>query len=322
VGKKSAVETALKIFEAFEERKTWRQAALAKVVDVTVESLRKYLELITIRQIVRQQEGADVYWTMYGSPEGFHLPPKDVDKLVRLLRRAPASDLRDEAVMLLLTKGPKQQKHEAVKSAALSKGEERALEAIEDCASASAVLRMKYNSGARGETTRDVSVHCVQPGPPVRFLAYCHFRNELRWFRAANIVTCQRNDDVQFVRVPESVVDAKLQEGVHTYADGSEEPGTFVVSREARWVKNNLPDGMTYVDMESGIRVTYPKGGLSHAARFVVGLGALATAETEVLKVAVRALAEAALRSLGVAASEPPASERRKRTPEKKARRA
>jgi predicted DNA-binding transcriptional regulator YafY len=319
MGAQSGVVTTIKILRAFAGRKMWRQADLTKIVGIKKESLKKHLEeLASFRQLHAERQGSD--WTMHGAPEGYFLSAGDLEAFVRLLTRAPASKLRDELVTLLANQGPRSARVNGTRTGALTRSEDRTLQLIEDCAAASQVMGMKYFSPSRGEQgSRNVSVHCVLPGPPVRFLAYCHTRNELRWFRAEHIAIAWPSPETTFVRVEQAVVDAKVQEGIHTYADSSEELSKFIVkSPDSRWVKNNLPPGMLSEDVEQGIRVTCPKGGLSHAARYVVGLGESAMAESAGLKAAVRRLAEGALKNHAAPASEPPASEKRKRTAKRK----
>jgi hypothetical protein len=60
-------------------------------------------------------------------------------------------------------------------------------------------------------------------------------------------------------------------------------------------VKLNLPGPMTCEDTPAGIRVSAETSGLLRLARFVVGLGDAARAETTELARVVRELAEGAL---------------------------
>jgi hypothetical protein len=78
---------------------------------------------------------------------------------------------------------------------------------------------------------------------------------------------------------------AEVDAYVKASLDGFNEGGTpvtfsFVVRNpEARWVKNNLLGGMQAEPAGDGIRVTFHGSALGRLARFVVSLGAAATAE-------------------------------------------
>jgi hypothetical protein len=64
---------------------------------------------------------------------------------------------------------------------------------------------------------------------------------------------------------------------------------------ESRWVGRNLLEGMVSEPLGLGIRVTAKTAAPLRVARFVVGLGGAACAETRALAVLVRELATGAL---------------------------
>lgn len=76
----------------------------------------------------------------------------------------------------------------------------------------------------------------------------------------------------------------------------------FVPDPEARWVARNLLSGM-HVDVDEdvagGIRVRCTTSAVVRVARFVVGLGSAAHAETPELALRVRELARGALEAGG-----------------------
>jgi hypothetical protein len=64
---------------------------------------------------------------------------------------------------------------------------------------------------------------------------------------------------------------------------------------DARWVKANLPLPMASVAIAGGLRFSTETRAVRQLARFVLGLGGVASAETPELRRLVRELAEAAL---------------------------
>lgn len=87
--------------------------------------------------------------------------------------------------------------------------------------------------------------------------------------------------------------------------DGRPVRCAFVVrDPEAAWVSRNLPDDRIVADsVAGGVRFSVETASVGLLARYVVGLGAAARAETPELREAIAALAQGAL-----ASSEPAAS--------------
>jgi hypothetical protein len=101
-----------------------------------------------------------------------------------------------------------------------------------------------------------------------------------------------------FQVVPAAEVDAKKASSIDGWADDLPPPPVSFVVRgaDARWVGKNLPaEGMTVEACGDGIRVRAVTSGMTVLARFVVGLGAAAVAETPELAERVRELAKGAL---------------------------
>jgi hypothetical protein len=119
----------------------------------------------------------------------------------------------------------------------------------------------------------------------------------LKTFRVDGIIQGRLDEREPYHVAEQSALDA-YQKGS---LDGFHEGGAarhfaFVVRNpEARWVKNNLLDGMTAESHGDGVRVTASTTALGRLARFVVGLGAAATCETPALAEEVAVLARGAL---------------------------
>jgi hypothetical protein len=102
---------------------------------------------------------------------------------------------------------------------------------------------------------------------------------------------------VTFRAAPESEVHTQVTLSLDGFS--GEGPGEthqfFVRDPEARWVRNNLLDPMHSEPAPGGIRVSCQTAATLRLARFVIGLGAAARAETPALVELVLALAKGAL---------------------------
>jgi predicted DNA-binding transcriptional regulator YafY len=179
-----------------------------------------------------------------------------------------------------------------------SQVEEEYLGVVEDAASQSVPLSMRYYTASRGTmSNRHASVHRVLPGPASRFIATCHISSTLKWFRIENIVVAHLDNNVKHRAATRAEVDAFVRSSVGGFnAGGAPATLTFTVREpESRWVANNLLSPMqAQVLASGGIRVTVETNALKQVARYVVGLGAAARPETPVL---ARAVEELHLRS-------------------------
>ncbi len=308
MGRRSGTETAFAILRAFVQRRRRRQAELAGDLGLTVAGLRKHL--LTMRELMPlddRREHPDVFWEVPRSwhPAGLLLDGADVARLVRVLSRAPRTKERDRLIERVVRSEPRAAPSPNVRADALAPEEEAVLDVVEDSLRMQLPLRMRYFSATRGDDGwRHVSVARVKPGPPARFIAYCHRANELRWFRVGNIGAGTLDRELRYRAVAGDLVDAFERESVNSYranaaAMNAETPScvAFVVrAPEARWCARNLPTGATCETLRDGsIRVTASALGLVPLARFVVGLGDAATCESEDLKRMVRQIARCVL---------------------------
>ena len=301
MGRRSGTETAFAILRAFVERRLWRQADLARRLEITVPSLRKHLAtMATLHPLTMRKDHPDVFWELPRdwSPSGVTLDRSDVAAIMRLLARGPKTQERERLLALLLRKQPTAPRSENVVATTVDEEEGRFLPVVEDAAAAMVTLRMKYTSARRGETDwRDASVARIYPGPPARFLATCHRNSELRMFRVSSIANACLALEEPFQRAQPSDVERRERDSVDGWFDDN--PGTisfFVSSPHDRWVRRNLKPGMRVEAVDGGARVTAAAAGLVAVARFVVSLGEAAEAETESLAIVVRDLALGALK--------------------------
>ena len=304
MGRRSGVATVGAILEAFDAQKSWRQPDLARHVGVSVPALRKHLaELVHVLPLDERRTGQDVAWELPRgwTASGLLVPQATVASVIRLLARSPRSKLREEVLTALLRKSPNMPRNLGVATASLSETEERVLPILEDAAARHVVVTMRYVSASRGgEQSRRVSVARVLPGPPVRFVGHCHLTGEMRRFRAEGVRGVSLAPEERFVAVPDADVDAFVAQAVGGYAEreGPRECAFVVRAPEARWVRQNLTDGMRAADLPGGaLRVLADGRALRAVARYVAGLGEAARAETAELRAEVRAIAEGALRA-------------------------
>jgi predicted DNA-binding transcriptional regulator YafY len=161
---------------------------------------------------------------------------------------------------------------------------------------------MRYFTASRGErSTRHVSVHRIVYGPPVRFVATCHRSLNLKWFRADGVEALTVDPTVPFKDPPQSSLDEFLATSFEGFHDGRSAFMCIlhVNAEHARWVVRNLPEPMLVEHCADGVRLSVRTAGVRTLARFVVGLGGGARAESEELAAEVAALARGALHGLG-----------------------
>lgn len=303
MGQKTAGESVAAIIQAFVKRRTWQQAELARAVDLGVPALRKRLFELKASgmPLGDDRDPPHVYWSVPKTwfPGGIALEGRDVEALFRLLGRMPKSRERDRLMRAALDCLPgKPAPTRAVVTPEVSAPEEKFLGVVEDAAGRRRPLRFRYYSASRGsDSLRHASVHCVVVGPPARFVATCHREGRLKWFRVDNVTDASVDEGVEFRAADEGEVDDLVAGSLDGYYDPKtkKERHTFFVREpEARWVAKNLLDGMRVEEERGGIRVAAVTTAVSRLARYVVGLGDAAQAETPALRDEVLRLARGA----------------------------
>ena len=303
MGQRASIETVVAILRKFIETPTWKQAELARDLGIGAPALRKHLLELQRAGFPFESEAEHphVYWSVPKNwfPGAVALATDEAGEVLNLLTHAPQTRARDKLIRTIMHRlqAPPDTDLPVVAPQS-TQAEETILPIVEEAAKKRRPLDMLYYSSSRGHRgQRVVSVQRVLIGPPARFIAYCHTSKALRWFRVENISQASLSADQQFVPVPRADVDQFQRtslDGFHDAVAPTVE-AFFVRDPEARWVKNNLPGGMTITPAEGGIRVEAETSAVSRLARYVVGLGAAARAETDGLAAAVRQLAEGAL---------------------------
>jgi predicted DNA-binding transcriptional regulator YafY len=300
VSKRSAAETVCRIFWAFIEARSWSQIDLAKEVGVSPRAVRRRLQELerSGMKLHRDEDPPQVYWSVPRGwlPDGVALTRPDVAQVMRFIARSPRTATRD-ALMRRLMRVDADVVIEP-NTAPLAEPES-ILTILEDARATKRTVRMLYTTAKTGvDSRRDVSVQHVEYAPRTRFVAFCHKARELRWFRVSRVRDAHLEDDVPFIPVPETDVASLLARSVDGWTDDTAPRAmSFVVyGDDARWVPGNLPSPeMTVETLDGGIRVKAFTSGLTVLARFVVGLGAAAVAETPELAERVEELARGAM---------------------------
>ncbi len=298
MGRRSIAKTVSQTLLAFMQQRTWQQSALAESVGVSVRTLRRVMKELVDGGVPfeREEETPQVYWSVprWWLPGGAALEMDQVRRVARLIGRLPSS--QDRELLLAFLKALL-----AGKPTEASPGENPGtdvLSALEDGQERRQSVRMRYESASRAAVEdRYVSVHQVEYGPTTRFVATCHRKGELKWFRVDNVRAATLDPTEKFRGVEPGVLDEFVATSVDGY-HGSERADTYtcrVAMPEARWIVRNLPDGLKGEVTGDAGRITARTTALDVFARFVVGHGGAVQAESPELRARVRELAERAL---------------------------
>lgn len=272
---------------------------------MTTPAVREKLkELQSVFHLERDEEHPHVYWSVPKDwfPGGVVFTREQLPELLRHLLRLPASKARNGLLQTVVRNLPKGDGADALSTAvmppATTKPEEDYLSLVEDAASQKRALWFRYFTASRGQMSiRHASVHRIVLGRPARFVAVCHREDKLKWFRVENILSAHLDAQERYRPAETKAVDAFLRASVDGFnAGGAVAELSFVVREpEARWVQHNLLPTMKLETLNGRIRITVETNAILQVARYVVGLGAAATAETPALAEAIEVLARGAL---------------------------
>jgi predicted DNA-binding transcriptional regulator YafY len=305
VGSASAVETPARVILAFYRRRQWRQAELARELDITVETLLRTLRTLSSNGMPLIRDDSDkphVWWRVRKDwvPQGILFARDQIPALLRVLARAPRSRERDALLAHASRSARAADATVGVQAPEFSDLEQAWLSVVEDAARGT-TLAMRYTGSARGTTEwRYASVQRIAVGPPSRFVAICHRSGRLQTFRIDGISVARLDPATAYRKADDAEVDAVLRRSIGGYEGGGQLLDCAFVVRlpEARWVALNLPSGMAIDSNETvadGVRVRCSTAAVLQVARFVVGLGEAARVETPELAACVRGLARGAL---------------------------
>jgi predicted DNA-binding transcriptional regulator YafY len=317
-----------RIYRAFLRQRTWTQAALAREIEIGVPALRKRLDELTTlgMPLEREDELPQIYWSVPGNwfPDGVLFSKDETADLLRVLWHTPRGRRRAKLLRAVLDASHDRANIAATEAAIVTRKESEAEEAFlpiaEEALAQRKALRLRFYSTERGTVeTRSVSVHRVDIGPPVRLVATCHRTGQLKWFRVDNIVEANVDSQTPFRPASDDLIRRFCAESVDGFhgSEEAEEHVFFVRHPEATWVAKNLLSPMSAEPVDSGIIVTVATAGMIRVARYVVGLGGAARAETARLRALVEELARGALRAAAkprkLAKAPAPSAERARR---------
>jgi len=302
MGQRTSSETLAAIIVAFWKEPTWKQADLSRRAGVTPRAIKRHLDDLMAAgwPLEREEDHPHVYWSVPKGwfPAGVLLETDAVAALLHLLVRSPASAERTRLLDIVTGLAPAliTETLERVIPPRSSEVAEQFLPTVLDAVAERFALRLRYVPTSSGmHTERVVSVQRVLVGPPTRFVGWCHTQKAIRWFRLDSTTTISR-DGGAFHDVDDAEVDAVLNASVDGFhGQVRVRVSFFVRPPDARWVANNLPEGLVGVSVEGGLLVEAETAGLLPIARFVVGLGAAAECRSPELGALVRELAEGAL---------------------------
>jgi len=312
MGQRSGTETAIKIIQAFLQRRSWPQAELARELEIGVPALRKRLdELVRAGVPVEQYpDPPHVYWSVPKTwlPGAVRFELSQILELQRLLARLPKSQARTQLLKQLGEALGSRTRARPLVHIARETGpqEEQSLVALEDHIEQHRTLRFKYFTASRASIDwREASPYRVDLGPPTRFVAWCHRAQQLRWFRLEHVQSVAPEANDAYHPEPE-IVEEFIAQSLDGYHDDTEPCVCrfFVAEEAARWVKYNLPQGFSTTPVDGGLEISGTTAGTRPLARFVVGLGEQARAITPELATLVYELAEGAMRANQNAPSE------------------
>lgn len=297
---------------AFVEKRTWTQADLARRLQTRTETVRRQLGDLQQAgfKLEREEEHPHVYWSVPNNwfPGVLAFQKDELPDLLRLLGRTPNGKLRDRIQAMLVERlgnfggAASTFDAHAVRTPGVDADDERTLALLEDAAGSKTVAKIRYFSASRrDEGQRHVSVHRIDLGPAAQFVATCHRSGGLKRFRVSNVSSVQLDASEPFRACAAGELqqlDADSLAGFR--GEGPAIATAFVVREpEATWVARTLPDARIVASPEpgGGTRFSVTTTAVAQLARFVVGLGAAARAETPELSAQVRALAEGAMRT-------------------------
>jgi len=253
----------------------------------------------------RSDEPPQVYWSVPRKwlPSAVQLDPAEVGELLRLLARLPNSATRNRIVERVVQGRLRTSvRPSAVVPPAQDEHEEQWLSFVEDAARRGEVLAFRYYTATRGAMeSREASPHAVLVGPPARFIATCHRSGTLKWFRVDRMHGARLTGAGAARKVEAAALAEALRTSVNGFRDGTSatEARFFVSDPDARWVAGNLPAPLAAEHAAGGIRVTGATAALVQVARFVVGLGASARAESPELRALCAEMARGSLKANG-----------------------
>jgi predicted DNA-binding transcriptional regulator YafY len=297
MGTRDQYETVTGVVKAFADSNVWKQAELARHLQIESRRLRTILENLKAQgmPLVNESEHPHVLWSVPKKwfPGGVFFELDDWEVLVQAVlhirdpkrRKALLTRLLNGRIMGSVESGI-ERLEQGISGLPVSPEVQKALLEVQQALLLQKPLTMLYYSVTSGSRTeRVISPQRLFTEPHARLVAYCHLRETLRWFRLDNIAYPRRAEDKAYQKVTPEELTTFIASSPDGYHDGTATEWSFVVSpKAAAWVRGNLLPGMHCAEESSaGLRVT-ARGGALVVARFIASLGGEAVAQQESLR--------------------------------------
>lgn len=309
MGAKGSYESIAKALLAFRGQPTWKQADLARHLNLQTRRISQLLDELSLAGVPfeREQDHPHVYWSVPRGwfPEAVALSNDEARQLLDALLLLGPSEVRTKSLSLIFDKIFPAALRERLLGAYESDSEggpsENVVSAIHNSLRESKALKIDYFSASAGEVQhRVVSVQSVQNGEPPRFIAFCHDTSQLKWFRMDRVQSAKLQSE-SIHRCSDELLDAFRKASVDGFYHGPSERFYIAVNHHvSSWVSHNLPSGIHKIKDQiapNGWPLYEAGGALPVVARWVVSLGANAIALTENLREEVKAIAAGSLKS-------------------------
>lgn len=301
MGRRGAAESVVKALGLLLERPRWRQAELARELELSTPAARKLLhEMSASMDLTSERDGAHVYWTLSDAwlSDGLRVARADLPVFFTVAlagRRGPRGDAFVRKCLVACGWG--EAAADAVSVDAVDESAERHRRLLVDAQRLRRAVRIHYHA----QNTGDLEWKVVSPqqiderGTPT-LVAWSHERDALRTFRLDRIIAAALHPTTPFHAVSSSELDEFARGAVDGFRSDARTPFWFTVRTEARWVRDNLPrlDTVRVTTVDDALRVEGEVASVAVLARFVVGIGPHVVAMDPALATAVRDIALAA----------------------------
>jgi len=302
LGTRNSFESIAGALVAFTQQRTWKQAALVRDLGLQSKQLRKILHELQAAGVPleREEDHPHVYWSVPKGwlPGAVSLGGELLTTALRVLVRVEPGPDRDRVLDALMCGTQNALSASVEHHAKPGLAADDVWRCAEQAFEQKKPLRMRYRSTSGEVTTRVASPQKIDKGRAVHLIAWCHRARALRRFHFARVERIEVDDFESLHSVDEAEVDAFVAQAVDGFYDpaGPQDLVFHVADSAAHWVAADLPDGLTAeATDDGGLRVHGYVAALPQVARYVVGLGGEAEAETSQLREAVQVLAHGAL---------------------------
>jgi predicted DNA-binding transcriptional regulator YafY len=307
MGRRTGTETVAKLLVAFLQRPRWAQKDLERLCGVASKAVRRALLSLEEAGVPLTREDSERPLAVWSVPKTW-VPSVarqmiDPELVARLVARLPNSGDREIVLGKILASlpGPAIAPNELFLDVS-----DATLALVEDACMRRHVLRLGYFTASRGEHgIRLLSIQRLIYGDRLRFVAYCHARQRLLWFRLDRVTHPEAMPSESYVQVDGHDVDRFIGESLDGFhgSNGALRCEFDLSYPVATWAVRSLPAGADAAVVHHGplgAHVALTTAAIDVLARFLVGLGGACTEiQPGGLRDRVRILAEETLAAMG-----------------------